>query len=77
MKGEKLNVVRGSRNVFHDLRRENPDVEQFKAILAAEIIKTLDKGVFSMRQARPVPALLPLIFRGFALRIWGASRWTA
>ena len=28
---------RGSRNVFHDLGHENADIEQFKAILAAEI----------------------------------------
>jgi len=39
MKGEKLEVMRGSGNVFRDLGRENPDAEQFKAILAAEIIK--------------------------------------
>jgi len=41
MKDQGLDVVRGSGNVFRDLRYENADVEQFKAILAAEIIKTL------------------------------------
>ncbi len=35
MKSEKLEVVRGSGNVFRDLRRKSADVEQFKAILAA------------------------------------------
>ena len=38
MRGEKLEVTRGSGNVFRDLRRKNADAEQFKAILAAEII---------------------------------------
>ena len=36
MKKGKLEVTRGSGNVFRDLGRTNADVEQFKAILAAE-----------------------------------------
>jgi predicted XRE-type DNA-binding protein len=51
MKGEKLEVVRGSGNVFSDLRHKNADVEQFKAILAAEIIKALDRDGLSVRAA--------------------------
>ena len=39
MKSEKLEVVRGSGNVFRDLGHKNADADQFKAILAAEIIK--------------------------------------
>ena len=39
MKSEKLKVVRGSGNVFRDLGHKNADAGQFKAILAAEIIK--------------------------------------
>jgi hypothetical protein len=35
MKGEKLELVRGSGNVFRDLGRENADVEQLKVLLAA------------------------------------------
>jgi hypothetical protein len=31
-------VVRGSGNLFRDLGHENADAEQFKAILAAEIV---------------------------------------
>ena len=38
MKGKQMEVVRGSGNVFRDLGRNNADAEQFKAILAAEII---------------------------------------
>jgi predicted XRE-type DNA-binding protein len=51
MKREKLEVARGSGNVFRDLGHENADVEQFKAILAAEIIKTLDREGLSVRGA--------------------------
>jgi predicted XRE-type DNA-binding protein len=52
MKGEKLDVVWGSGNVFRDLGRKNPDVEQLKAILAAEIIKALDHEALSVRGAQ-------------------------
>jgi predicted XRE-type DNA-binding protein len=51
MKGEKLEVVRGSGNVFRDLGHKNADSEQFKAILAAEIIKALDRDGLSVRAA--------------------------
>lgn len=51
MKTEKLEVVRGSGNVFRDLGRENADADQFKAILAAEIIKALDKDQLTVRAA--------------------------
>jgi predicted XRE-type DNA-binding protein len=51
MKNGKLAVVRGSGNVFRDLGRENADVEQFKAILAAEIIKALDRERLTVRAA--------------------------
>jgi predicted XRE-type DNA-binding protein len=43
MKREKLEVVRGSRNVFRDLGHKTGDAQQFKAILAGEIIKALDR----------------------------------
>jgi predicted XRE-type DNA-binding protein len=51
MKTEKLKVVRGSGNVFRDLGHKNADAEQFKAILAAEIIKVLDREGLSVRAA--------------------------
>ena len=50
-KSEKLEVVRGSGNVFRDLGHENADAEQFKAILAAEIIKALDREHLTVRAA--------------------------
>lgn len=52
MKREKLKVVRGSGNVFRDLGHKNPDAEQFKAILAAEIIKVLDRERLTVRAAQ-------------------------
>jgi predicted XRE-type DNA-binding protein len=51
MKGETLEFVRGSGNVFRDLGRENADIEQLKALLAAEIIKTLDRDELTVRTA--------------------------
>jgi predicted XRE-type DNA-binding protein len=51
MKKEKLQVVRGSGNVFRDMRHENADADQFKAILAAEIIKALDQEHLTVRAA--------------------------
>ena len=52
MKGQQLAVVQGSGNVFRDLGHANADVAQFKAILAAEIIKVLDREGLSVRAAQ-------------------------
>jgi hypothetical protein len=43
--------VRGSGNVFLDLGRNNADTAQFKAILATEIIKALDRECLTVRAA--------------------------
>jgi len=51
MKSEKLETARGWGNVFRDLGRKNADAEQFKAILAAEIIKALDRDGLTVRAA--------------------------
>lgn len=51
MKRDRLEVIRGSGNVYRDLGKANPDLKQFKAILAAEIIKALDREHLSVRQA--------------------------
>jgi predicted XRE-type DNA-binding protein len=52
MKSEKLDLVRGSGNAFRDLGIENADVLQLKAILAGEIIKTLDREGLTVRAAQ-------------------------
>jgi predicted XRE-type DNA-binding protein len=51
MKNDGIKVTRGSGNVFRDLGLPNADVLQLKSILAAEIIKALDKQGLSVRQA--------------------------
>jgi len=51
MKKERIEVVRGSGNVFRDLGHENADSEQFKALLAAEIIKALERERLTVRAA--------------------------
>lgn len=51
MKKEKLAVVRGSGNLYRDFDKPDADVRQLKAILAAEIIKALDRQGLSVRAA--------------------------
>jgi predicted XRE-type DNA-binding protein len=51
MSDEEFDVIRGSGNVFRDLKRINADVEQLKAILAAQIIKILDARSLTVRAA--------------------------
>ncbi len=51
MKKEKLEVVRGRGKVFRDMGYKNADAEQFKAILAAEIIKAIDRERLTVRAA--------------------------
>jgi len=57
VKKEKLDVVRGSGNVFRDLGHRNADAEQCKAILAAEIIKALDRERLTVRAAHERTAI--------------------
>lgn len=46
-----LELVRGSDNVFRDFERPNADVEQLKALLAAQIIGCLDRRHLTVRAA--------------------------
>jgi predicted XRE-type DNA-binding protein len=57
MKRERLEVVRGSGNVFRDLGKDNADLKQFKALLAAEIIKAIDQQHLSVRQAQSLTGI--------------------
>ena len=52
MKKGRLEVVRGSGNAYRDLGRKDADLAQMKAILAAEIIKVLDREGLSVRVAQ-------------------------
>ena len=51
MSKDAIEIVRGSGNVYRDFAVSDADVKQLKAILAAEIIKSLDKEGLSVRKA--------------------------
>jgi predicted XRE-type DNA-binding protein len=51
MKDEPFELVHGSGNVFRDFGLPDADVLQMKAILAAEIIKMLDREGLTVRGA--------------------------
>ena len=57
MKDEPLEVSRGRGNVYRDFGHGNADVKQFKAILAAEIIKALDHEGMSVRKAQALTGI--------------------
>jgi predicted XRE-type DNA-binding protein len=51
VKRDKIEVVHGSGNVFRDLGCDGADLLQLKAILAAEIIKMMDRQALTVRAA--------------------------
>jgi predicted XRE-type DNA-binding protein len=51
MTEDELELVHGSGNVFRDLRLANPEAEQLKSSLAAEIIGVLDGRKLTVRRA--------------------------
>jgi predicted XRE-type DNA-binding protein len=57
MKDEKIELVRGSGNVFRDFGHPSPDVAQLKAILAAEIVKKLDREKLTVRAAHALTGI--------------------
>src|SRR3990167_10780202 len=57
MKKEQFELIRGSGNIYRDLDIADADVRQLKAILAAEITKTLDKKGLSVRKAQSVTGI--------------------
>jgi predicted XRE-type DNA-binding protein len=48
---DEIEIERGSGNVFADLGVEDASVRQFRALLAAEIVKTLDAERMTVREA--------------------------
>jgi predicted XRE-type DNA-binding protein len=57
MKSEAIEIVRGSGNAFRDLGHASADVEQLKAILAAEIIGLLDRRQMTVRAAHALTGI--------------------
>ena len=51
MRHEKIEIVRGSGNVFRDFGDADADLEQLRAILAARIIAVLDRRKLTVRKA--------------------------
>jgi predicted XRE-type DNA-binding protein len=51
MKHEKIELIHGTGNAFRDFGRPDSDVDQLKAILAAEIVKMLDRKELTVRGA--------------------------
>lgn len=52
MKDKDLDIIRGSGNVYRDFGDSDADVKQLKGILAAAIIKALDKQGLTVRGAQ-------------------------
>lgn len=50
-------LVRGSGNLFRDLSTPNPDLEQLRSLLAAEVIKTLDAQGLTVRKAQEMSGI--------------------
>jgi predicted XRE-type DNA-binding protein len=50
-------ITRGTGNVFLDLGLPNPELEQLRAILAAEITKTLEKRKLTVRAAHEITGI--------------------
>lgn len=48
---EKIELIRGSGNIFTDFDRPNAGLEQARALIAAEIIRALDARGLSTREA--------------------------
>src|ERR1035437_3038053 len=57
MKKEQLELIRGSGNIYRDFDSPDADILQLKAILAAEIVKTLDKDGWSVRKAQSLTGI--------------------
>ena len=75
MKHEQLELARDSGNVFRDLGRKNGDVEQLKALLAAEIIKALDRDELTVRAAHAMTGIAAADFS--RIRNADLARFTA
>ena len=56
-KGIRSGIVRGSGNIYRDFDVPDADVRQLKAILATEIIKTLDKKGLTVRKAQSLSGI--------------------
>lgn len=59
MSEEKIEVVRGSGNVYADMGDRDADTKQMKAFLAGEIIAVLNRRNLTVRAAAEVTGVTP------------------
>lgn len=52
-----MELIRGSGNVFRDFGHANPELEQLRAILAAQIIGVLDDRSLTVRKAGEITGI--------------------
>lgn len=52
-----MTPIRGSGNVFRDFGDPNPEVEQLRALLASQVIKSLDAQSLSVRKAQELTGI--------------------
>ena len=50
----KIEIVRGTGNVFRDLGMPDAELRQLKALLATEIVRALDDGGLTVRKAESI-----------------------
>lgn len=65
---EKIELIRGSGNVFTDFDRPNAGLEQARALIAAEIIRALDARGLSTREAERLTGWGMLNFHASAMQ---------
>ena len=51
MKDQAFEIIRGGGNIYRDFGDTNADLKQLKAILAAAIIRAVEKRSLSVRKA--------------------------
>lgn len=52
MKDKEFHLIRGSGNVYRDFGDPDADLKQLKALLAAAIVKSLDRQELTVREAQ-------------------------
>jgi predicted XRE-type DNA-binding protein len=74
MKAGRLEIVRGTGNVFRDTGSPNADLQQLKALLGARILLTLDERELTVRAAEELTQIAAADFS--RIRNANLSRFT-
>ena len=57
MNDDDMELIRGSGNVFRDFNLPNPELEQLRTVLAAQIIGVLDDRSLTVRKAAEITGI--------------------